>query len=48
MKKKGIKVGMELTHPGAFIKTEVIDELRLSVTKTLMCLGCVGLRYQTW
>ena len=33
MKKKGIKIGMKPSHPGAFIKTEVLDELGLSVTK---------------
>lgn len=33
MKKKDIKIGMKPSHPGAFIKTEVLDELGLSVTK---------------
>jgi len=39
MKKKGLKVGMKPSHPGAFIKTEVIDELGLSVTKAAEVLG---------
>jgi plasmid maintenance system antidote protein VapI len=34
MKKKSIKIGMKPPHPGAFIKTEVIDELGLSVTQS--------------
>jgi addiction module HigA family antidote len=33
MKKEAIKIGMKPSHPGAFIKTEVLDELGLSVTK---------------
>jgi len=39
MKKKGLKIGMKPSHPGAFIKTEVIDELGLSVTKAAKVLG---------
>lgn len=39
MKKKPIKVGMRPSHPGAFIKTEIIDELGLSVTKAAEVLG---------
>lgn len=39
MKKKGINIGMKPAHPGAFIKTEVIDELGLSVTKAAEVLG---------
>ncbi len=39
MAKKGIKIGMKTAHPGAFIKTEVIDELGLSVTKAAEVLG---------
>jgi addiction module HigA family antidote len=39
MKKKGIKIGMRPSHPGAFIKTEIIDELGLSVTKASEVLG---------
>jgi addiction module HigA family antidote len=39
MKKKSIKIGMKPPHPGAFIKTEVIDELGLSVTKAAEVLG---------
>ncbi len=39
MATKGIKIGMKPAHPGAFIKTEVIDELGLSVTKAAEILG---------
>ena len=39
MKKKGINIGMKPSHPGAFIKTEVLDELGLSVTKAAEVLG---------
>lgn len=39
MKRKGIKIGMKPSHPGSFIKTEVIDELGLSVTKAAEVLG---------
>ena len=39
MKKKEIKIGMKPSHPGAFIKTEVLDELGLSVTKAAEVLG---------
>jgi len=39
MAQKGIKIGMTPPHPGAFIKTEVIDELGLSVSKAADILG---------
>jgi len=39
MKKKGLKIGMKPSHPGGFIKTEVLDELGLSVTKAAEVLG---------
>lgn len=39
MKKKPIKVGMKPSHPGGFIKTEIIDELGLSITKAAEILG---------
>jgi len=39
MKKKGIKIGMKPSHPGAFIKIEVLDELGLSVKKAAEVLG---------
>lgn len=39
MKKKEIKIGMKPSHPGAFIKSEVLDELGLSVTKAAEVLG---------
>jgi len=34
-----MKIGMTPSHPGAFIKTEIIDELGLSVTKASEVLG---------
>ena len=39
MARRGIKIGMTPTHPGRFIKTEVLDELGLSVTKAAEILG---------
>lgn len=39
MKKKPIKVGMRPSHPGGFIKAEVLDELGLSITKAAEVLG---------
>ena len=39
MAKKGIKIGMKPSHPGAFIKTEVLEELGLSITKAADILG---------
>ena len=35
----GIKVNMAPSHPGDFIRTEVIEELGLSVTKAAQILG---------
>ena len=39
MKERGIKMGMKPSHPGAFIKTEVLDALGLSVTRAAEVLG---------
>lgn len=39
MAQKGIKLGLKPSHPGAFIRTEVIDELGLSVSKAAEILG---------
>ena len=39
MAKKGIKVNMMPSHPGDFVRTEVIDELGLNVTKAAEILG---------
>jgi antitoxin HigA-1 len=39
MARKGIKIGMKPSHPGAFIRTEVIDVLGLSVSKAAEVLG---------
>ena len=35
----GIKVNMTPSHPGDFIRKEVIEELSLNVTKTARILG---------
>ena len=35
----GIQVNMTPSHPGDFIRTEIIEELGLSVTKTAEILG---------
>lgn len=39
MARKDIKIGMTPSHPGSFIKTEILDELGLSVTKAAEILG---------
>ena len=39
MATNGIKVNMTPSHPGDFIRTEVIGELGLSVTKAAQILG---------
>ena len=39
MAEKGIKVNMTPSHPGDFIRTEVIKELDLNVTKAAEILG---------
>jgi addiction module HigA family antidote len=39
MARKGIKIGMKPSHPGGFIKTEILGELGLSVTKAAEILG---------
>ena len=39
MKKSLIKIGMKPSHPGAFIRTEIIEELSLSVTEAANVLG---------
>ena len=41
-----IKVNMTPSHPGDFIRTEVIEELGLSMTKAAQILGFVELRFQ--
>ena len=35
----GIDIGMTPSHPGTFVRTEVIEELGLSVTKAAEVLG---------
>ena len=39
MSTDGIKVNMTPSHPGDFIRKEVIEELSLNVTKTARILG---------
>ena len=39
MATKGIKVNMTPSHPGDFIRTEVVEELGLTVTKAAKILG---------
>ena len=39
MATKGIDVNMTPSHPGDFIRTEIIEELGLTVTKTAEILG---------
>lgn len=39
MAEKSINVNMTPSHPGDFVRTEIIDELRLSVTKAAEILG---------
>ena len=36
---KGIRVNMTPSHPGDFIRTEVIDDLGLSITRAAQILG---------
>ena len=39
MAENGIKITMALSHPGDFIRTEIVEELGLSVTETAEILG---------
>ena len=39
MEANGIKVNMTPSHPGDFIRTEVLEELGLSITKAAVILG---------
>jgi hypothetical protein len=34
-----LKIGMKPSHPGAFIRAEILDELHLSVSKAAEVLG---------
>ena len=34
-----VKIGMKPSHPGAFIRQEILDELQLSVSKAAEVLG---------
>jgi len=37
--KQKIKIGMKPPHPGQFIRTEILDELNLSIAKTARILN---------
>lgn len=39
MDRNGVKIKMTPSHPGNFVRTEVIEELGLSVTKAARILG---------
>ncbi len=39
MSDKPVKIGMRPPHPGDFIRTEILDELNLSVTRAAEILG---------
>lgn len=39
MAAKGINVNMTPSHPGDFIRTEIIEELGLTITKAAEILG---------
>ena len=39
MSENGIKIGMTPSHPGDFIRTEIVEELGLTVTEAAEILG---------
>lgn len=39
MRKEKLTMGMAPVHPGEFIRTEILDELRLSIAKAAKALG---------
>ena len=39
MAKEKLKMGMPPVHPGEFIRTEILDELKLSIAKAAKVLG---------
>jgi antitoxin HigA-1 len=39
MSKEPVKIGMKPPHPGEFIRTEVLDQLGLPITKAAEALG---------
>lgn len=39
MADNGIKIPMTPSHPGDFIRTEIVEELDLSITETAEILG---------
>ena len=46
MATNGIKVNMTPSHPGDFIRTEVIEEFGLNVTKASQILEFAGPRFR--
>lgn len=36
---KPLKIGMKPSHPGGFIRTEILDELKLSIARAADILG---------
>ena len=47
MASNGVRVNMTPSHPGDFIRTEIVDELGLSVTKAAEILGVRRARFRT-
>ena len=39
MDDRGMKIGMTPSHPGAFVRTEIVEELGLSVARAAGILG---------
>ena len=39
MAREKLKMGMSPVHPGEFIRTEILDELKLSIAKAAKVLG---------
>lgn len=39
MTRKPVKIGMKPSHPGGFVRTEILDELNLSVSRAADILG---------
>jgi addiction module HigA family antidote len=39
MSTAAMKIGMRPSHPGAFVRTEILDELHLSISKAAEVLG---------
>jgi antitoxin HigA-1 len=39
MTRKAVKIGMKPPHPGAFVRMEILDELKLSINRASDILG---------